>query len=712
VSSPLLWIIGSTRSGKTQALIDQMGRWQPLNPRSPQQPLPILIFAANGDNRLDLADRLAIAAGTYPVDTVTPQGFFQQEVRLFFPLIAAQLQLTTQFPLRLRPETEQDLATRLWRPDLDQGRLAQSGVLEYYMVRRTLDLMQIAALGGLPLEEITPMLQEGMPPEQGSPELWQCMGEVLLRWRQWCLDHGLLTYGLIAELYWRYLLPHPTYRDRLPKRYQGVMADDVDDYPAIAGDLFHTLLDLGVPGVFTFNPDSAIRWGLGADPDWLASLAERGDRQSLPLPQDTRLGLTWGAPILSWLEDPMQMIEVPPEIQSIQTISRGQLLRQVAEIILQAVQSNQVQPEEIAIIAPGVDAIARYTLRAILTSRRIEVESLNDQRPLISSALVRSLLTLLTLVYPGLGRLVSREEVAEMLVILSGIGGEGAVLAPDLDRSTAFRIDPVRAGLIVDHCFVPDLNLPHLLELTVFPRWDRIGYQAAQAYGDVTHWITTQQQQLESRLIPNAVVLLDRAIQRFFYGGSHLAYDQVTVLRELMETAQHYWEVEARRRQAGEVLTATDTLADFIRLLRDGTITANPYPVRPVGRVPRAVTLATIFQYRSSRRCHRWQFWLDASSPLWLTGGRALFGAPLFLRGWNGQTWTAEANAQAEQARLQRQVKDLLDRVGDRLYLCHSDLAINGQEQAGPLLNLVNLAQPVGVSGEEGGGSGIGQDFR
>jgi len=34
-----------------------------------------------------------------------------------------------QFPVRLRPETEQELATRLWRPQLDEEILRASGVV-------------------------------------------------------------------------------------------------------------------------------------------------------------------------------------------------------------------------------------------------------------------------------------------------------------------------------------------------------------------------------------------------------------------------------------------------------------------------------------------------------------------------------------------------------------------------------------------------------
>jgi len=43
-------------------------------------------------------------------------------------------------------------------------------------------------------------------------------------------------------------------------------------------------------------------------------------------------------------------------------------------------------------------------------------------------------------------------------------------------------------------------------------------------------------------------------------------------------------------------------------LLRHGTITANPYLSVPL--VLRVELLPAIFQYRSGRQFHRWQFWL------------------------------------------------------------------------------------------------------
>jgi hypothetical protein len=79
---------------------------------------------------------------------------------------------------------------------------------------------------------------------------------------------------------------------------------------------------------------------------------------------------------------------------------------------------------------------------------------------------------------------------------------------------------------------------------------------------------------------------------------------------------------------------------------------------------------------------------------LWQKGGAAtLFGYQLFLKEWNEQPIMPENEYEAEQQLLKRILLDLLARVEERVYLCHSDLGINGAEQMGPLLSLVNVSQ-------------------
>ena len=116
-------------------------------------------------------------------------------------------------------------------------------------------------------------------------------------------------------------------------------------------------------------------------------------------------------------------------------------------------------------------------------------------------------------------------------------------------------------------------------------------------------------------------------------------------------------------------------------------------PSRQFALQTNAVTLATVFQYRSLRSFHRWQFWLDASSPLWSQGGAAtLFGAPLFLKEQSGKAWMPEDEYTMDNERLERILRDLLART-NKIFLCHSDLGVNGTEQAGALLPLVHAAK-------------------
>jgi hypothetical protein len=211
------------------------------------------------------------------------------------------------------------------------------------------------------------------------------------------------------------------------------------------------------------------------------------------------------------------------------------------------------------------------------------------------------------------------------------------------------------------------------------------------AYEDIVEWIEQQRRQQQERLLPSPISLLDRAIQKFLIFDRYLAYDQLAALRELMETATHYWEIDGRMQQIEPKSGGdSETIARFIHLLRQGTVTANPFPVRPDGPDGQTVTIANIFQYRSSRRAHQWHFWLDAGSPLWLSGGAAtLYGAPLFWRSQQGRSWESEDEETEGQQRLRRILVDLLSRCS-QLYLCHSELAVNGQEQTGPLLPLIH----------------------
>ena len=707
-----IWITGTSKSGKTSRLVAEFSEWvrnklTKYSKTSPQQNLSatVLVLAANNHNRRELSDRLASAIeGTYPVICKTPVGFISDEIELFWPLIFEQLQIKPQFPLKLRPETEQELATQLWREHPQWATLTET-TKEYRFVRETLDLLQLAGASCIAAEDIPVILEQGIPNliEEGG-KLHQIRGELILQWRDWALERALLSYGLIYELYWRYLLPNPQYQQHLIRRYPAVFADDTDDYPAIARNLVEVLLDGGAEGVFTYNPEGKVRLGLNADPDYWKELQNRCTVETLSVTPNSLSTRELAEDIIQLITATAYDLEIPDFIESIQTISRAELLRQTADYIIHIVKTQQVAPGDIAIIAPGLDEIARYTLMEILSANGIAIAPVNEQRPLISSPVVRALLTLMALVYPGIGRLLDRDSIAEMLTILSQ-KPEAGTLVP--------QIDPVRAGLLADYCYNVDPEQPDLLPRESFPRWDRLGYQATTAYEQIMGWINDMRVQQHKQCFLSPTIFLHQAIKHFFGKNNYSSYERLSALRELMETAQHYWEVDRRLKQTEPTFqTQAVTVAQFIQLLRRGTITANPRPLSqqvdllgqeslPLSNSEfpsqkTAISLATIFQYRSLRTSHRWQFWLDAGSHLWSKGGAAtLFGATLFLKNWSGRTWMAEDEYEMDQQRLQRIIRDLLGRVTEKVILCHSDLGVNGTEQMGELLPLVQGSKQV-----------------
>uniref|UniRef100_UPI0030DA78D3 recombinase family protein n=1 Tax=Cyanothece sp. BG0011 TaxID=2082950 RepID=UPI0030DA78D3 len=709
-----LWIEGTTRTGKTTQLVREFCDWVEnkrqdkitSSVQSVTQNLAssVLIFSANDDNRRRLADRLSLAVnGSYPIHCKTPIGWMRDEINLFWPLLFEELSLKAQFPLLLRPETEQFLATQLWRffcTTQERSHLNHSGVVltgnsEFRFIRQTLDLLQLAGASGIMVEHIPYILEHGLEAGEHFLEelnnsqreetvLPQLRGDFILAWQDWCLKRGFLTYGLIYTLYWRYLLPLPQYQHHLITRYQGIFADDLDDYPGITKDLFQFFLDHNAFGVFTYNPDGQVRLGLNADPDYLYQLSSHCQLKILS--NYPRIQSDYGDLIVQLSTNPLSVESLPDCFTSIQTISRAELLRNTANFIVDTIKNKQINPEDVAIIAPGLDEIARYTFIEILSAANIPIKPLNEQRSLISFPLVKALLTILGLVYPGLGDCFRGDDIAQMLTTLTY----------NADQTMAI-IDPVRAGLIADSCYEVKLKTPQLLPIETYPRWDRIGHQATAAYHRLVDWIKETKKQVNQEQFLSPMIVLDKAIQDLIETQYKLSYQQLSALRELTETTQHFWEIDRRLRQYDpNPKSRQETLMEFIQLLQRGTITANPRPMYYLGQEPGYVTLATIFQYRSLRTSHRWQFWLDISSNLWEKGGASvLFCAPLFLREWSGRTLTPEDEFEADQARLKRILRDLLGRVEEKVIFCHSDLSVKGTEQTGSLLTLVNGSQEI-----------------
>lgn len=668
-NSQPLWIIGNSCCGKTTRLASLILEWVKTT-SFPHKPL---ILCANRHGTKILRDTLLRLNPNLHCGKIrTVFGLMREDVILFYPLICEALSLPSSIiPLALRPEAEQELATELWHKSLTPELLSIFGG-EYDCVRRILDFMTLAATGGVTPENIVDRLSKSnmMIMDNGKP-IFELIDKLILQWRYWCLERGLLSYSIQYELYWRYLLPNAHYQQYLKESYGTIFADDVDDYPATVKDLAEFFLDNGYGGAFTFNPTGKVRLGYNADPDYLQQLASYCQIESLSVSTIDSLGSKIETSIFDFLRGELLPPQLPDEMISIKTDLRGDLLQETAHYIIESIQSGKIQPREIAVIAAGLDEIARYTLVNSIEQAGIKVKVLNEQRGLIAFALVRSILTILPLLYEGLGRLVTPDMVAEMLVIFS-----------------QEDIDLVRGGLLADSCFYPDLRSPVLLNVESFRRWDRLSHKSLQSYNQIRDWVNQTKTDIEKGE-NNFLVTLDRIIQHFFINTMQLNASNISILREFRESAQHFWEINQRLHNHNVNLI----VAQFISLLRKGTITANPFPVTiipPLQEIQdNAVSIAPIYQYRVSRQHHRWQFWLDVGSSYWSKKSE-LFASGVFLKSWQPNSNILE-EIESEEERITRITKDLLGRVTEKVFLCHSTLDVNGMEQKGKLFPLITI---------------------
>lgn len=121
-----------------------------------------------------------------------------------------------------------------------------------------------------------------------------------MAWRNWCLHHSLLTYGVMTELYWQHLLPQPIYQEKLLARYGGVWVDDLDEYPAVTERWLQVFIDRGCPVVIAWNPSGKVRLGVGADPDRLILLRDRCPVVVDLPPSPDNLAYAWADTVVDW----------------------------------------------------------------------------------------------------------------------------------------------------------------------------------------------------------------------------------------------------------------------------------------------------------------------------------------------------------------------------------------------------------------------------
>ena len=717
------YLIGPSGSSKTQQLTQRLVELINAGTR-PDRILVLLPQLAQVQRfRTALANARGSTRGEPQIGTF--YGLAQQHVSLFFPIVAqpAGFSFPQREPVFINVEAAQYFVNQIVAP-----RMADFDDLKLYRPRlltQILDSMNKAATSGFGLDELARRLESAWEGEPRRLYSYGRMQDVAQAFRQFCLQHNLLDFSLLMDVYARHLLHTQTYRDYVAARYRHVLADNLEEGTPALHDFLGLVSESCDNALYAEDSPGGYRLFLGADVNSARMLRERlisnfsfviSHLEPKPSPvQD------FGAVLMTQFEassirDARQTSNVKPQT----AIDLGaakywtQMVDWVAERIVALVESG-VAPDEIAVLAPYVEDVLRFELSERLNKLGIGVRSLRPSRPLFDHPVTRALVVFAKLAHPQWQLLLSPAELARALsTCIEGLDLIRAQLLAD----AALRIAPNRLAEIDDQ------NL-----------WNRVGMRFREAYVRLVHGVESEERgakgegrealdgTLASRPSPHAVrsTPLDLFWQQLFTDvlsqpGFALSVDldAAQVCDKLIRSMRAFREVFERADLTPQSVPTSeiqilnlqpkpeepgnqDIGLEYITLLAEGIMAAQYAPERSLQ--PSAfssqhspdVLLATVYAYLTGDHHSRHQFWLDLNSPGWYERIFQPLTHPYVLRRtWPlGERWSEHQEHDAAQAMMRRVVGGLTARCSEQIHLASSQLSINGQEEAGPLARAV-----------------------
>jgi hypothetical protein len=342
------------------------------------------------------------------------------------------------------------------------------------------------------------------------------------------------------------------------------------------------------------------------------------------------------------------------------------MLDWVADEIQHLVKNEKLPPSEIAVLAPYVSDVLRFSLMNRLEERRIPVRSHRPSRSLRDEPSSGCLLTLAKLAHPAWELRPTRLDVAH--AFLYAIDG----------------MDLVRAQMLAEIVYrQKDLSLSSFEQIRSEVQ-ERITFVFGQHFELLRRWL----EDYRSRQVEP----LDHFLRRLFGEilsqkgfGFHRNFDSARTAASLIESIQKF-------RQAMEASgdPSIDIGREFLAMLQDGVIAAQ-YVESWQTESEEAVLLAPAYTFLMRNRPVTVQFWLDVGSGGWWERLFQPLTQPYVLSRAReaGTPWTDADDLSANQQTLARLVRGLLRRCKDRVYLGLSDLGEAGFEQRGPLLKAV-----------------------
>ncbi len=537
------------------------------------------------------------------------------------------------------------------------------------------DNMNKAAMVGFPISEIGTRLQTALGGGVEQAHIYADAQACAMAFRQYCLRRNLLDFSLCIELFSQHVLALPVARDNLRRRFQHLIADNVEEDNPAAHRFLMSLLPNCKSALLICDHDAGFRSFLGADPESADRLRQACDNQvalegsfvmSEPI---AALGAHLSAPLVG--EAAAAETDFRTALIAEAHRYHPQMIEWVVDEIGKLVFEKGIKPQEIAVLAPFMSDSLRFSLFESLRRRGLSARSHRPSRALRDEPAARTLLTLARLAHPGWGAVPVQFDLAFALT------------------QTIDGLDLVRAKLLCDVLYRDD-GLHPFSGITNTSMQDRITFDIGKRYDQLRDWIATYSQ-------GEPIAALDIFFRRLYSEvlarrgfGFHADVNAGNISRNLVDSARGFrWALDFLRHYDDDI----DLARDYVQMVERGLI-ANFYLRDWIEEAEDSIYIAPAYTFLLSNRAVDVQFWLNISSEGWSSRLFQPLTHPYVLsRGWQtGAVWGEADEQELERQTLRRLTLALTRRCRQAVYLGYSELGESGYESRGLLLETLYTA--------------------
>ena len=664
-----LFLHGPAGTGKTTAGVERLRRLV-------SQGVPgdsILVLTSHRILQDPYLDVINPPQAEPPGDTLpaTMSGLAWRVCQLFWALAAplAGFAHPESPPVYLNVETSQYYMAYVVRPLLAEGYFESVTIDRPRIYAQILDDLNKSATVGFPHTEIGSRLESAWVGDPSQRRVYAEVQECATRFRQFCLDHNLLDYSLLTDVFSNYLWPDPQVRSYLTSTYRHLIYDNVEEGVPRDHDAIREWLPHFQSALLICDDGGGYRRYLGAD-------AATGEALSAVCDEQVAFGESFviSEPVsrlIDSLSRPDAPSEIAPDTSPVEVVPARFVPEMVGTVVAQVaalIGDQGLPPSEIVILAPLLSDALRFAVTSRLEAAGIAWRTLRPSRPLHAEPASQVLLTLAALAHPHWNNRPSKYDVAYAFMF-------------------CFGMDLVRAQMLAEIVYrEKDLSLSPFDRIREDMR-DRITFTFGDRYSALQDWL------LEYRA--GMPLPLDVFLQKLYNDvlsqpgfGFHRGIDAARIATSLIESIRSF-------RLAIEPSFVHldhpnfDFGLEYLNMLLDGVLPALYLEAWRTANA-NAVLVAPAYSFLLMNRPATVQFWLDAGSSAWYEGLAQPLTQPYVLtREWPvGRQWTF-ADAEAMDTQLMTQlISGLLHRCRRKIVLAISNWSESGFEQRGPMLRL------------------------